>query len=89
MAKAVKPGLTRETKLLLASTERIAAELAAHARLDDERHAENKQTLQEISDDVKSLLESRSFARGIWKAAVVAGGIAGACITYVITLIKG
>ena len=89
MAKAVPLRLTKETKILLASTERIAAELTAHARLDDERHAENKQTLAEISEDVKSLLESRSFARGIWKAAVVAGGIAGACITYIITLIKG
>lgn len=78
--------LSFDTKAVLLSTERIAAELAAHARLDDERHAENKQTLQEIREDVKSLLDSRSFARGIWRAAAIVGAVAGACISYVVTL---
>lgn len=81
--------LSSDTKAVLLSTERIAAELLAHTQLDDHRHTENTQTLHEIRADVKSLLDSRSFARGIWRAAAIAGAIAGACITFVITLIRG
>lgn len=70
----------------------VAKELAAHTALDDARHLENKQTLAAISADVKSLLESRSFSLGIWRAVVTGGGIIGGAIalgSFLLEWIRG
>lgn len=67
----------------------VAKELVAHTRLDDARHEENKQTLATISADVKSLLESRSYTRGLWKAATIAGAIAGTVISVIVAFVRG
>ena len=44
-------------------------------------------TLLEIRGDIKSLLETRSMARGLWRAASVTGGIltaVGAVVAWLI-----
>lgn len=66
----------------------VAKELIAHTRLDDSRHEENKQTLAIISADVKSLLDSRSFTRGVWKAASTAGGMVGGIVAILALVIQ-
>jgi hypothetical protein len=66
----------------------VAKELAAHTRLDDARHEENRQTLAVIATDVKSLLDSRSFTRGIWKAASTAGGLVGGVVMIIGLIIQ-
>ena len=70
----------------------VAAELAAHTKEDDARHAENRATLAAISSDVKSLLESRAVSAGVWKAVATSGGIIGGIIalaSFLISWIKG
>ena len=56
----------------------------------EERHTENLRrlnaidaTLQEIRQDVQSLLTSRSYFRGVWKAAGIVGGIVAAAFELV------
>lgn len=67
----------------------VASELAAHTRLDDSRHEENKQTLAIIAADVKSLLESRSYSRGIWKTVTVIATVVSGSISIVIAIMRG
>jgi hypothetical protein len=47
---------------------KLADALAAHDRLDTERFDALTGTLDRIDANVESLLQSRSFARGAWKA---------------------
>ena len=69
--------------------EAVAKELSVHTLLDDSRHEENKQTLAAISADVKSLLESRTFTKGIWKAVVGTAVAVSTIIGLVIAWVKG
>lgn len=45
--------------------------------------------LDEISKDVKSLLESRSFTRGVVKMAMVVAGIVSAAVSVLVTFLRG
>ena len=49
---------------------RVRLALEAHDRLDTERFAALSTTLEAIHVDVKSLLESRTYGRGAWRAIV-------------------
>lgn len=67
----------------------VAQELAAHTELDDARHEENKQTLASIAEDVKSLLEYRTFTKGIWRAVVGIAITVSTVVGLVIAWVKG
>lgn len=66
----------------------LAAQFEAHATEDTRRFAEVNVKLDDIGSDVKSLLQSRSFSRGFWKAVLLVGGGAGGTVAGVITLVK-
>ena len=49
---------------------KVSEELATHTRHDDERFEALTVLVTSVANDVKSLLESRSFVRGAWKAII-------------------
>ncbi len=58
---------------------RVARALEEHDRRDTDRFAELNVKLDTIGGDVKSLLASRSYVRGAWKAIVtISAGVAAA-----------
>ena len=63
----------------------VYAKLEEHAKSDKEHFDAQDKKLEAIHADVKSLLDSRSFARGAWKAITI---IAGATATVVTLLAK-
>ena len=82
---------TREAKVaadLDAHNAKLAEALEAHDRLDTERFDKVTTTLTEISTDVKSLLQTRSFTRGVWRAAFTGGGIVAFATTVGFEIIK-
>lgn len=69
--------------------EGLNATLQAHTAEDARRFEEMSGKLDSIGTDVKSLLESRSFSRGAWKAIVTAASAAGAAAGLLITYLRG
>ncbi len=67
----------------------VSQELVTHTRHDDERFEQLTTLVESIAQDVKSLLASRSYTRGMVKMASIFGGIAGALITAVLAYLKG
>jgi len=62
----------------------------------DERHAENTRrfdtieyTLKEIQSDMRLLLDSRQFARGLWKMAGIVAGSVATVVSLVLAWIRG
>lgn len=62
----------------------------------DERHHENQRrfdaieyTLQEIQKDMRLLLESRQFARGLWKMAGIVAGSVATLVSLAIAWVRG
>ena len=60
------------------------------------RHEENLRRLKNVEDkvdevgrDVKSLLESRSFSRGIWRTATIIATVVSGVISVVIAVLRG
>lgn len=73
----------------------LASALDAHDRLDTERFDRLATTLEamvknqeSIAADVKSLLQSRSFTRGVWRAAATVGAIVSVLVTVSIEVVK-
>jgi hypothetical protein len=66
----------------------VAKELVLHTQHDDERFERLTALVESIGGDVKSLLDSRSFQRGAWKAISVVGGIAGTVAGLLVTFVK-
>jgi hypothetical protein len=67
---------------------KLADALEAHDRLDTERFDAVTTTLQVIAADVKSLLDTRSFTRGVWRAAVIAATVVSTAATVLIEVVK-
>ncbi len=61
----------------------VAGELEKHTRHDDERFAALTTLVESIALDVKSLLGSRSFMRGAWKAITVTALVASTMVTAI------
>jgi len=80
--------VSSDTRKILTAVEVVSMELSGHTRLDDMRHEENTTKLDKIGKDVESLLATRSFTRGIWRAAVVGGTVAGSVISLIIAWLK-
>jgi hypothetical protein len=79
--------MKRQTKTD-AYNQKLADALDAHDRLDTERFDAVTVALQGIAADVKSLLETRSFTRGVWRAAVIAATVVSTAATLVIEVVK-
>lgn len=61
----------------------VQRELVQHTQHDDERFETLTTLVESIATDVKSLLASRSFMRGAWKAITVSALVASALVTGV------
>lgn len=66
----------------------LAAEVRAHVQADAKSFEGVEQALKEIGGDVKSLLDTRTFQRGAWKATVTIAGAAGTAGGIVFALAK-
>lgn len=66
----------------------VARELVTHTQHDDERFVALTALVTSIATDVKSLLDSRSFTRGAWKAIVMAASAAGAMAGLIISYLR-
>lgn len=62
----------------------------------DERHAENQRrfdfmesALREIQQDVRLLLDSRQFSRGLWKMAGIVAGSVATVVSLAIAWVRG
>ena len=51
--------------------------------------AHHSTKLNEIHRDVKSLLASRSYTRGAWKAVLVAAGAVSAVVSLIVAYLTG
>ena len=62
----------------------------------DERHAENQRrfdsiegTLRELQEDMRLLLDSRQFSRGLWKMAGIVAGSVATVVSLALAWIRG
>jgi hypothetical protein len=67
----------------------LAAEVRAHIKADNERFDTIDDSLTSIADDVKSLLQTRSFTKGAWKAIVSIAVAVSTVVGLVIAWVKG
>ena len=67
----------------------LATEVRAHISADNERFNTIDESLTGIAADVKSLLHTRSFTKGAWKAIVTIAGATSVIIGLVIAWVKG
>lgn len=72
-----------------AAADSVKDDLAKHTAQDDERFTRLTDLTESIANDVKSLLSSRSFVRGAWKAIVVTAGVVSTVTTILLTYLKG
>jgi hypothetical protein len=61
----------------------------------EERHAENRRrfdiidaNIASLSTDVKSLLDTRSFSRGIWRTVTIVAAIISAAVSVVMAWVR-
>lgn len=66
----------------------VAAELAQHTKHDDERFVALTTLVTSVAIDVKSLLESRAFTRGVMKTAGVTGGSVGGIVALLALILQ-
>jgi hypothetical protein len=67
----------------------VAKELQDHTKSDDKRFDDLTKLVESISENVRSLLDSRQFFRGAWWALVGMAGLIGAVIVWVIHYLTG
>jgi hypothetical protein len=67
---------------------KVREALAAHDRLDTERFNALALTLEEIRADVKSLLASRSYVRGAWKAVVTTAAVVSTVVSLLFAWLR-
>ena len=72
---------------ILASLASLSQRMADHIREEEHSLGAVNQKLDALSTDVKSLLETRSFTRGMWRAVVVVttliSGLVSMFIAYI------
>ena len=66
----------------------LAKEVREHVQADAKSFEHVEGVLKEIGGDVKSLLDTRNFQRGAWKATVTIAGAAGTAGGIVFALAK-
>lgn len=66
----------------------VSKELVLHTQHDDERFERLTTLVESIGGDVRSLLASRSFQRGAWKAITVVGSVAGGLAAIVVAIAR-
>ena len=67
----------------------LATEVRAHIVADNERFNKIDGALSSIADDVRSLLQTRSFTKGAWKAIVTIAGATSVIVGLIIAWVKG
>lgn len=88
---ALKRKLSQETTAIISAIEHaseaaritadnVSKELSTHTAHDDERFKAFTELVTSVATDVKSLLESRAFTRGVVKTAGWTGGSVGGIV---------
>ena len=83
------PSLERLHRENLAKFDVLAGEVRAHIVADNERFNKIDTTLGSIASDVKSLLQTRSFTKGAWKAIVSIASVVSVVVGLIIAWVKG
>jgi hypothetical protein len=86
---ARQPSLEKLHRENLQKFDVLAEEVRAHIRADNERFNTIDKSLGSIADDVRSLLQTRSFTKGAWKAIVTIAGATSVVIGLIIAWVKG
>lgn len=66
----------------------VSKELTTHTAHDDERFAALTVLVASVATDVKSLLQSRAFSRGVAKTAGVVGGSVGGLVAVIALVLQ-
>lgn len=80
---AIIKAIENSTMIAKTIADNVAAELRVHTASDDRRFGELAELVSSVANDVKSLLDSRSFFRGAWWAAVGLASTVGAILAWV------
>jgi hypothetical protein len=86
---ARQPSLEKLHRENLQKFDVLAEEVREHIRADNERFNTIDKSLGSIADDVRSLLQTRSFTKGAWKAIVTIAGATSVVIGLIIAWVKG
>jgi len=96
MGKKLSPDTTAIIKAIAAAQQQartvadtVESELKKHTESDDERFAALTTLVESVSNDVKSLLNSRQFFRGAWWAIVGMAALVGSGVAAVWHYIHG
>ena len=87
MAKV--PSLEKLHRENLQKFDVLAGEVRAHIVADNERFDTIDNSLSGIASDVKSLLGTRSFNKGVWWTITVIAGVAGSIASIAVAWVKG
>jgi hypothetical protein len=66
----------------------VSHQLAEHTKFDDDRFRQLTVLVTGVAADVKSLLETRSFTRGVVKTAAVVSALVSAVVGFIFTLLN-
>ena len=83
------PSLSQRHRENVEKFNALAAEIRAHSVVDIERFNKVDGALDEIASDVRSLLQTRSFTRGAWKAIVTIASTTSVIVGLIIAWVKG
>lgn len=86
---AVIRAVEASAQATLAVSDAVARELAEHSRRDEERFGRLTTLVESIASDTKSLLASRSFTRGAWRAVAAVSAAISTAIGLAIAYWRG
>ncbi len=86
---AKPPSLEKLHRENLAKFDILASEVRTHILADIERFDIIDRSLNGIAGDVKSLLQTRSFTKGAWRALVSMAVVVSTVVGLIIAWVKG
>lgn len=86
---AIIKAIENSTKIAQIIAGEVAAELKSHTASDDKRFADLATMVESVAEDVRSLLNSRTFFRGAWWAIVGMSALAGSMMAAIWHYFRG
>ena len=83
------PSLAKLHRENLAKFDILASEVRAHIKTDNERFDAVDEMLSEIGTDVKSLIGTRSFTKGVWWAFTIIAGAISVVASIAVAWVRG
>ena len=87
-ATAIIDAIEKASGLAKSTADGVALQLVTHTKSDDEKFAALTKLVESIALDVKSLLDSRSYARGAWWGMASLAGVVAAFVSWIVAVWK-